>query len=82
VKITSHISQDEGTALGAAIFIFIFAFVLIATFLLFFGHTSIWFDEANYLLISRAIAKTGYPIWGPVNPTLFLDNPLGWLHLI
>jgi hypothetical protein len=81
VKIMSHVSKDSGTTSAAAIYISLFGFALIAAFLLFFANTSIWFDEANYLLISRAIAKTGYPVWGE-SPKLFLDNPPGLLYVI
>jgi hypothetical protein len=67
----------------AAIPILIFAVALIAIFLLLFGHTSVWFDEANYLQISRELSITGYPFWPDVDkPRLFLDSPPGLLYAI
>jgi hypothetical protein len=69
----------------AAIPILIFAVALIAIFLLLFGHTSVWFDEANYLQISRKLSITGYPFWpdpGLDKPRLFLDSPPGLLYAI
>jgi hypothetical protein len=67
----------------AAILILIIAVALIATFLLLFGDTSVWFDEANYLQISRQISITGYPFWPDVEkPRLFLDSPPGLLYAI
>jgi hypothetical protein len=62
----------------------VLAIIIIAAFFLFFGQTSVWFDEANYLVIAGAIRETGYPIWfgDPDKPSIFIDSPPGLLYLI
>jgi hypothetical protein len=62
----------------------VLAIIIIAAFFLLFGQTSVWFDEANYLVIAGAIRETGYPIWfgDPDKPSIFIDSPPGLLYLI
>jgi len=59
--------------------------VIVAAFFIFFGHTSIWYDEADYLTISAAIKQTGYPFWfwdNPDKPSIFLNSPPGLFYVI
>ena len=62
----------------------VLAITIIAVFFLLFGQTSVWFDEANYLVIAGAIRETGYPIWfgDPDRPNIFIDSPPGFLYLL
>jgi hypothetical protein len=63
---------------------FFSAIIIFVAFFLLFGHTSIWYDEANYLVIAGAIREIGYPIWfgDPDRPRIFLDSPPGLLYLM
>src|SRR5262249_35381574 len=62
----------------------VLAIMIIAAFFLLFGQTSIWYDEANYLVLAGAIREVGYPIWfdDPDKPSIFIDSPPGLLYLI
>jgi len=62
----------------------ILAIIIITIFFLLFGQTSIWFDEANYLVLAGAIREVGYPIWfdDPDKPSIFIDSPPGLLYLL
>ena len=60
------------------------AILIIVVFFFLFGHTSLWYDEANYLVLSAAIKETGYPIWfwDPDVPKVFFNSPPGLLYFI
>ena len=80
-------TRNEVGPLNASFLGYIYLFLAItifAAFFLLFGHTSLWYDEANYLVIASAIQETGYPIWlgDPDTPAMFLGSPPGLLYLI
>src|SRR5262245_13811725 len=83
---TCNICSGAGSATSLlwTYFVLLLAIALIVAFLICFGRTPIWFDEANYLVIAGAIRETGYPIWfsNPDKPTFFIDSPPGLLYLV
>jgi hypothetical protein len=60
------------------------AVVILIVFFFLFGSTSLWYDEANYLVLSSTIKETGYPIWfwDPDVPQIFVNGPPGLLYVI
>ena len=81
---TDMTRNEAGNTLFLRYIYLVLAIMIIAAFFLLFGQTSVWYDEANYLVIAGAIQETGYPIWfgDPDKPKIFIDSPPGLLYLI